>query len=135
MDRSGADPSLLRHGGLRRGAELVRDILLGTPAHGPAEVSRVGLTRAEARIRRSLFLIHDRRGQPFTLAGLRNDSTGLAWTGKSVICERRPRVIPETSRAAQTLLGHAAATTDGYIRKRTGSLATPIKRRIADKPS
>jgi len=33
LDCSGADPSLLRHRGLRRGAELVRDILLGTPAY------------------------------------------------------------------------------------------------------
>ena len=39
----------------------------------------------------------------------------------------------DSSRAAQTLLGNAAATTtDAYIRQRAGERATPIVRKIKD---
>lgn len=33
------------------------------------------------------------------------------------------------------MLGHAAATTTGYIRQRIGALAEPIMRKLANKPS
>ena len=83
-----------------------------------------------------VFLIHDRRGRPFTLAALRKrfDNLGFAWQIRDL--RAKAASDSDSSLAAHTLRGHAAATTtDGYIRQRIGALATPVKRRIADKPS
>lgn len=84
----------------------------------------------------SVYLVHDRRGQPFTLAALRKrfDRLELDWQ----IRDLRAKAASDSknAREAQVLLGHAAAsTTDGYIRQRAGERATPIDRRIADTPS
>jgi integrase len=83
-----------------------------------------------------MHLVHDAKGQPFTLAALRKrfDRLGLDWQ----IRDLRAKAASDSddARAAQTLLGHAAAsTTDGYIRQNAGARARPVNRRITDKPS
>lgn len=83
----------------------------------------------------SVFLVCDRRGQPLTLAAMRKrfDALGCDWQIRDL--RAKAASDSETSRAAQVLLGHAAAsTTDSYIRQRAGERATPIMRGIAGKP-
>lgn len=94
------------------------------------------LARLQAGPVASVYLVHDHRGQPFTLAALRKrfKRKGLDWQ----IRDLRAKAATDSpdARAAQTLLGHAAAsTTDGYIRQRAGQRARPVMRRIADKPA
>lgn len=82
----------------------------------------------------SVFLVHDDRGQRLTLGALRKrfDRLGCDWT----FMDLRAKAATDTAealsnRAAQKLLGHAAATTtDGYIRQRAGERATPVMRKI-----
>ena len=84
----------------------------------------------------SMYLVRDRRGQPLTLAALRKrfDKLSVDWQ----IRDLRAKAASDSKDAgtAQTLLGHASAsTTDGYIRQRAGARATPVMRRIAGEPS
>lgn len=82
----------------------------------------------------SVFLIHNARGQPFTLAALRKrfDRLGLDWQIRDL--RAKAASDSDNARDAQSLLGHkAASTTDGYIRQRAGTKAKPIMRKIADK--
>lgn len=84
----------------------------------------------------SLYLIRDDRGQRMTVAAMRKRFELLECDWQVRDLRAKAASDSATSRAAQTLLGHAAATTtDGYIRQRAGERATPIMRRITDKPS
>lgn len=99
---------------------------------GPLEAVLARLTAGTVG---SLFLVRDERGQPLTLSALRKrfDQLGCSWQIRDL--RAKAASDSETSRAAQTLLGHAAATTtDGYIRHRVGERATPVMRRIAGVP-
>ncbi len=94
------------------------------------------LARLSAGPVSSMYLVHDAKGQPFTLAALRKrfDRLGFDWQ----IRDLRAKAASDSkdAREAQALLGHAAAsTTDGYIRQHAGARATPINRKIAGKPS
>lgn len=83
----------------------------------------------------SVFLVADARGQPLTLAAMRKrfDRLGCDWQIRDL--RAKAASDHESARAAQALLGHAAAsTTDGYIRQRAGERATPVMRGIAGKP-
>jgi integrase len=82
----------------------------------------------------SLFLVRDEAGQPLTLGALRHrfDKLGCDWQIRDL--RAKAASDADTARHAQTLLGHAAAsTTDGYIRQRVGARATPIMRRVTEK--
>lgn len=84
----------------------------------------------------SMFLVRDARGQALTLGAMRKrfDKLGVDWQIRDL--RAKAASDSENSRAAQTLLGHkAASTTDGYIRQSAGQRATPVMRRIAGKPS
>jgi len=74
---------------------------------GPLAAIVTGLTDGAVR---SMYLIHDRRGQPFTLPALRKrfDDLGCDWQ----IRDLRAKAASDStsSCAAQTLLGQAAAT-------------------------
>lgn len=83
----------------------------------------------------SMFLVRDARGQPLTLAAIRKRflKLGTDWQ----IRDLRAKAASDSkdAKAAQSLLGHAAAsTTDGYIRQRIGQRASPVMRVIADEP-
>lgn len=131
------DVARMRRQDVQDGELCVRQAKTGAKVRialvGPLAAIVAGLTGGAVA---SVFLIHDRRGQPFTLAALRKrfDRLGCDWQIRDL---RAKAASDSTSaRAAQTLLGHAAAsTTDGYIRQVVGLLATPIMRGIADKPS
>lgn len=84
----------------------------------------------------SVFLIHDRSGQPLTLAAMRKRFVALGCDWQIRDLRAKAASDSDTARAAQSLLGHAAAsTTDGYIRQRAGERATPIMRGIAGEPA
>ncbi len=89
------------------------------------------IARLVARPVASLWLVADDRGQPLTLAAMRKrfDRLSCAWQIRDL--RAKAASDAESARIAQTLLGHAAATTtDGYIRQRAGALATPIMRPV-----
>ena len=94
------------------------------------------LERLTAGAVASMFLVRDDRGQPLTLPALRKrfDKLGVDWQ----IRDLRAKAASDSasSKEAQTLLGHAAATTtDGYIRQHVGTRAVPVMRRIAGEAS
>lgn len=100
---------------------------------GPLEAV---LTRLTSGAVGSMFLVRDKRGQPLTLSALRKrfDKLGCDWQ----IRDLRAKAATDSpdARAAQRLLGHAAAsTTDGYIRRRVGERVAPVMRGIAGEPS
>lgn len=79
----------------------------------------------------SVFLIRNESGQPLTLGALRARFNKLP--GDWQIRDLRAKAASDSdnAKAAQTLLGHAAAsTTDGYIRQRAGARAQPIMRKV-----
>lgn len=97
---------------------------------GPLEALIARLTAGAVA---SMYLIRDERGQPLTLGALRArfDKLGCDWQIRDL--RAKAASDSETAKAAQTLLGHAAAsTTDGYIRQRAGALATPIMRKVKE---
>jgi integrase len=64
----------------------------------------------------------------------RFDKLGVDWQ----IRDLRAKAASDssTSKDAQALLGHSAATTtDGYIRQHSGAQASPVMRRIAGEQS
>lgn len=81
----------------------------------------------------SLWLVHDARGQRITLAAMRKrfDRLDVDWQIRDL--RAKAASDAESALAAQTLLGHAAATTtDGYIRQRAGRAAAPIVRKLRE---
>jgi integrase len=83
----------------------------------------------------SMFLVRDAHGQPLTLPALRKrfDNLGVDWQIRDL--RAKAASDSDSSREAQRLLGHAAAsTTDVYIRQRAGERANPIMRGIAEAP-
>lgn len=94
------------------------------------------LERLRGRPVASVFLVHDERGQRFTLSALRRRFKALGFDWQ--IRDLRAKAATDSSdaRAAQKLLGHrAASTTDGYIRHRVGEQVSPVMRGIAGEPS
>ena len=86
----------------------------------------------------SLYLIHNHRGQPMTLAAMQKrwdgvrGKIGADWQLRDL----RAKAATDSAGGAQALLGHAAATTtDGYIRRVAGAVAQPIPRPISAPPS
>lgn len=80
----------------------------------------------------SVFVVRNEAGQPLTLGGWRKrfDKLGCDWQIRDL--RAKAASDADTARDAQTLLGHAAATTtDGYIRQRAGARATPIMRKVS----
>ncbi len=97
---------------------------------GPLEALLARLTSYPVA---SVYLIRDERGQPLTLSAVRKrfwaarKAAGVTWQLRDL----RPKAASdvESSKHAQALLGHAAAsTTDGYIRRRAGQLVSPVLR-------
>lgn len=79
----------------------------------------------------SLYLIHNHRGQPLTIAAMQKRwdivrrRIGADWQLRDL----RAKAATDAEASAQALLGHlAATTTDSYIRQIAGALATPIMR-------
>lgn len=90
------------------------------------------LARLQAGEVGSMYLVRDERGQPFTLAALRRRFKRLGYDWQIRDLRAKAASDSETSKEAQTLLGHAAAsTTDGYIRQRAGNRAKPIMRKVS----
>lgn len=86
----------------------------------------------------SLYLIHNHRGQPLTIAAMQKRweivraRIGADWQLRDL----RAKAATDAAGGAQELLGHAAATTtDGYIRRIAGGLAQPVRRPISEVPS
>jgi integrase len=68
---------------------------------------------------------------PYRLQAIRRhfSKLGLNWQIRDLRAKAASDSL--TSRDAQRLLGHAAAsTTDGYIRRRAGEKVTPITRKV-----
>lgn len=81
----------------------------------------------------SVWLVHDRRGQRFTLSAMQRRFAKLSAGWQIRDLRAKAASDADTSRHAQALLGHSAATTtDGYIRRRIGERVLPIE--IAGKP-
>lgn len=85
----------------------------------------------------SLYLIHNGRGQPLTLAAMQKRwdlvrrRIGTDWQ----IRDLRAKAATDATGRAQELLGHAAAsTTDGYIRRVAGAVVEPVRRPIYGSP-
>lgn len=79
----------------------------------------------------SMYLVRDESGQAMTLGALRNRFVKLGCTWQIRDLRAKAASDADTARDAQTLLGHAAATTtDNYIRQRAGARATPIMRKV-----
>ena len=119
---------------LQDGALCVRQAKTGHKVRialvGPLQAVFERLTAGDVK---SVFLVRDAHGQPLTLSALRRrfDKLGCDWQLRDL--RAKAASDSDTSRAAQTLLGHAAATTtDAYIRQRAGERATPIMRKIKD---
>jgi integrase len=130
------DVAKMRRQDVQEGALCVRQAKTGSKVRielvGLLAAIVAGLTDGTVR---SMFLIHDRRGQPFTLAALRKrfDNLGCDWQ----IRDLRAKAASDStsSRAEQTIWACSGDNADGYIRQRIGALAEPIMRKIADKPS
>ena len=81
----------------------------------------------------SVWLVHDRRGQRFTLSAMQRRFSKLSPGWQIRDLRAKAASDADTSKHAQALLGHSAATTtDGYIRRRVGEKVLPIE--IAGKP-
>ena len=81
----------------------------------------------------SVWLVHDRHGQRFTLSAMQRRFSKLSPGWQIRDLRAKAASDADTSKHAQALLGHSAATTtDGYIRKRVGEKVLPIE--IAGKP-
>jgi integrase len=92
------------------------------------------LKRLTAREIASRYLVRDERGQPFTLSALRRRFKKLGYDWQIRDLRAKAASDSRSSKDAQTLLGHAAATTtDGYIRQRAGAKAKPVMRKISDR--
>lgn len=83
----------------------------------------------------SLYLVHNHRGQPLTLAAMQKRwdvvrrRIGADWQ----IRDLRAKAATDATGRAQDLLGHAAAsTTDGYIRRVAGAVVEPVRRPIGE---
>jgi integrase len=69
----------------------------------------------------SVWLVHDRRGQCFTLSAMQRRFSKLSPGWQIRDLRAKAASDADTSKHAQALLGHSAATTtDGYIRRRVG---------------
>ncbi len=76
----------------------------------------------------SMYLVHDDRGQRYTLGAMYQRFVKLKTGWNIQDLRAKAASDSETSKHAQTLLGHAAATTtDGYIRKRVGEKVKPME--------
>ncbi len=76
----------------------------------------------------SVWLVHDRRGQRFTLSAVQRRFVKLAPGWQIRDLRAKAASDADTARHAQALLGHSAATTtDGYIRRRIGEKVLPIE--------
>lgn len=125
------DVTRMRRADVQDGALVVQQSKTGAKVRivvvGPlADV----LARLTAGAVASVFLVRDERGQRLTLGALRKrfDRLGVDWQIRDL--RAKAASDSDNARAAQTLLGHAAAsTTDGYIRQRAGERATPIMRK------
>lgn len=99
---------------------------------GPLEALLERLRGLPTRVA-SLYLIHNHRGQPITLAAMQKrwdlvrTRIGADWQ----IRDLRAKAATDATSRAQELLGHSAAsTTDGYIRRVAGAIVDPITRPI-----
>lgn len=83
----------------------------------------------------SVWLVRDARGQRFTLKAMQRRFANLKTGWQIRDLRAKAASDADTSKHAQALLGHSAATTtDGYIRRRVGEKVQPIERGIAGKP-
>lgn len=137
--RTGADASVVlkfTRADVKDGALWVRRTKTGARIRidvvGPLQAL---LERIEARPVKTIFLIADERGQPFTLGAMRK----RFWKARALagveftIRDLRPKAGSDADdlRAANLLLGHAdESTTAIYRRKRIGERAKPIMRAI-----
>lgn len=86
----------------------------------------------------SLYLIHNHRGQPLTLAAMQKrwDTVRRRIGADWQLRDLRAKAATDATGRAQDLLGHAAAsTTDGYIRRVAGAIVEPVRRPIYGSPS
>lgn len=99
---------------------------------GPLEALLARLLTVRSGVE-SLYLVRDESGQRLTLSALRKRfwKARAAASGDWQLRDLRAKAASdaETAKNAQALLGHAAAsTTDRYIRRVAGQVATPIMR-------
>lgn len=101
---------------------------------GPLQRVLARLTQGDVG---SVYLVHDKRGQPFTLQCLRRRfevirrKVGADWQIRDL--RAKAASDSESTEDANRLLAHAAmSTTDVYIRAHAGRVAKPVMREIAD---
>lgn len=99
---------------------------------GPLEALLERLRALPATVA-SLYLVHNHRGQPLTLAAMQKrwDAVRRQIEADWQLRDLRAKAATDAEANAQALLGHAAAsTTDGYIRRVAGAVVEPVRRPI-----
>lgn len=129
-----SDVLQFRRQDLQDGALCVRQAKTGVKVRiaivGPLQAVLARLTAGTVG---NVHLVRDRAGERMTLQAVRRRFKTLGCTWQVRDLRAKAASDSASARAAQVLLGHAAATTtDTYIRQRAGERATPIMRGIAE---
>lgn len=141
--RTGADPSVvlaLRRSDVRDGALHVRRSKTGIAVRinlvGPLKPLLEGL-RTDSPDLRSVYLLADKRGQPYQLQAMRKrfwkarKAAGAAWQIRDM--RSKAATDSDSLKAANVLLAHSSeATTAVYRRRRQGETAQPITKDLKE---